>query len=96
MDYTTGNTGHFILQRVPLRESLYDNDDATGVEKSFYPSGKLEEIIHYVSDDRSGSYCLYYDNGKKRRKVITLQISGMVNGMCIVGRARKLKLYGLR
>jgi uncharacterized protein len=51
---------------IPLRESMYDNDDAAGLEKNFYPSGKLRETINYINDDRSGSYCLYNENGRKR------------------------------
>ncbi len=65
-DCTRGNSAHFISPGVPLRESLYENDDATGLEKSYYPSGKLQETISYINDDRSGSYCLYYENGRKQ------------------------------
>ena len=66
MACTTENSVHFISPVFLCGNHIYDNDDATGLEKSFYPSGKLQETINYINDDRSGSYCLYYDNGRKQ------------------------------
>ena len=75
-----------------MRESMYDNDDATGLEKSFYPSGKLQETINYFNDDRSGSYCLYYENGKIKLKRSTLPTPVAVNGMYIIWKEGKQRL----
>ncbi len=61
-----GQFRSFYITGIPMRECFYDNNESTGLENFYFPSGKLKEKIHYINDDRSGPYCLYYDNGRKQ------------------------------
>lgn len=61
-----------------VSEEFYVSGKKQGLQKSFFPNGKLSEEIEYQNDVKSGKWVQYFDNGIK--KMETKNQFNMVNG----------------